>query len=250
MWSCWATTNFYPRPPRGGRQCVKYSPTKHPFISIHVPREGDDTGMDESPACKAISIHVPREGDDMDNNAFLRLNIAFLSTSPARGTTRHIVAVCPLFRFLSTSPARGTTQDHHQAETAEGFLSTSPARGTTRQAFQPQTCAFDFYPRPPRGGRQFFISPRTPLAQISIHVPREGDDPTLDAAFVFPALFLSTSPARGTTTSRPRPCGRGRYFYPRPPRGGRRNAVWQLLLSRNFYPRPPRGGRHGQAPCR
>ena len=33
------------------------------------------------------------------------------------------------------------------------------------------------------------------------------------------------------------------YFYPRPPRGGRRPSNTRLYLGANFYPRPPRGGR-------
>ena len=37
-----------------------------------------------------------------------------------------------------------------------------------------------------------------------------------------------------------------RYFYPRPPRGGRRfNQLKRNSSHFNFYPRPPRGGRHG-----
>ena len=34
------------------------------------------------------------------------------------------------------------------------------------------------------------------------------------------------------------------YFYPRPPRGGRRGSAGDHHPLRNFYPRPPRGGRH------
>ena len=33
------------------------------------------------------------------------------------------------------------------------------------------------------------------------------------------------------------------YFYPRPPRGGRRHLLRPDLYRRHFYPRPPRGGR-------
>ena len=36
------------------------------------------------------------------------------------------------------------------------------------------------------------------------------------------------------------------YFYPRPPRGGRRLDQLSVSEPSNFYPRPPRGGRHGQ----
>ena len=35
------------------------------FISIHVPREGDDVvNTSQEPFQRTISIHVPREGDD------------------------------------------------------------------------------------------------------------------------------------------------------------------------------------------
>ena len=33
------------------------------------------------------------------------------------------------------------------------------------------------------------------------------------------------------------------YFYPRPPRGGRRAERGEGLYIEDFYPRPPRGGR-------
>ena len=123
----------------------------------------------------------------------------------------------------------------------------------------------NFYPRPPRGGRrsrrccpmtkEVFLS--TPSARratayqrpvrreqkISIHALREEGD---------------TKPSQSS--------GQRMYFYPRPPRGGRRcspstpTATTTISIhalreegdgscrpssrwTRNFYPRPPRGGR-------
>ena len=35
-----------------------------------------------------------------------------------------------------------------------------------------------------------------------------------------------------------------KYFYPRPPRGGRRPGSLLPTYRSDFYPRPPRGGRH------
>ena len=75
---------------------------------------------------------------------------------------------------------------------------------------------------------------RENLAQmgISIHALREEGD--------------------STKTLLCRPCI---YFYPRPPRGGRRGNFPPQIPQKNFYPRPPRGGRravrrsdHGQQP--
>ena len=100
-----------------------------------------------------------------------------------------------------------------------------------------------FYPRPPRGGRPaaalnaaeslaFLSTPSArratpfdglyPISRgISIHALREEGDQGLKVGL----------------------CNR-RYFYPRPPRGGRllpRSAP--RFLGKYFYPRPPRGGR-------
>ena len=40
---------------------------RHHQISIHVPREGDDSDSYFISGSKTISIHVPREGDDSDS---------------------------------------------------------------------------------------------------------------------------------------------------------------------------------------
>ena len=57
-------------------------------------------------------------------------------------------------------------------------------------------------------------------------------------------IFLSTPSARRTTRCKTASFLPGRYFYPRPPRGGRPVASQaRLRPSANFYPRPPRGGR-------
>ena len=84
---------------------------------------------------------------------------------------------------------------------------------------------------------------------------------------IMASKFLSTPSARRATSSGARPCAASGYFYPRPPRGGRRPASLDhtecssisihalreegdtATLSvmsevRDFYPRPPRGGRH------
>ena len=82
-------------------------------------------------------------------------------------------------------------------------------------------------------------------------------------------VFLSTPSARRATCTDPEHSRRDVYFYPRPPRGGRRqrdpaDEASELFLSTpsarratscpicrmtgvcNFYPRPPRGGRQAR----
>ena len=134
-----------------------------------------------------------------------------------------------------------------------------------RTSVAPTRGVYDFYPRPPRGGRRgstgrslwaktFLSTPsarrathlnviRKSLFAISIHALREEGD------------FLPCSV-----------CCCLCHFYPRPPRGGRRqqknkDSFISVFLSTpsarratrrkirhglrhgNFYPRPPRGGR-------
>ena len=55
--------------------------------------------------------------------------------------------------------------------------------------------------------------------------------------------FLSTPSARRATWLLPRPRRIPSDFYPRPPRGGRRDKVLHKVIPIHFYPRPPRGGR-------
>ena len=59
-------------------------------------------------------------------------------------------------------------------------------------------------------------------------------------------LFLSTPSARRATPSATASRPSASYFYPRPPRGGRRTAFpASSTIIKHFYPRPPRGGRPG-----
>ena len=145
-----------------------------------------------------------------------------------------------------------------------------------------------FYPRPPRGGRLSVKNGYAIDDDISIHALREEGDlqyPKLDDPEL---IFLSTPSARRATEQvveahRQLPISihalreegdswrlstvhSSAYFYPRPPRGGRRGKedgvdVAMEFLSTpsarratlttcyfsagqtNFYPRPPRGGR-------
>ena len=64
------------------------------YISIHVPRVGDDYFHDAaSIAAHFISIHVPRVGDDEIGIAGLVKAAVFLSTSPVWGTTFRLSSI-------------------------------------------------------------------------------------------------------------------------------------------------------------
>ena len=56
--------NFYPRPPRGGRQRVRWLEEQAAEISIHALREEGDEKSRKSNLTKKISIHALREEGD------------------------------------------------------------------------------------------------------------------------------------------------------------------------------------------
>ncbi len=205
--TCWATaawapdSNFYPRPPRGGRRADFLQRRSAKLISIHALREEGDTfrlkirtrpkyfyprpprggrrGLQGGTAVgEGISIHALREEGDTSYRVRTTADVLFLSTPSARRATG------------SAGPKKGEPNI---------FLSTPSARrATTSPACSSVTPTY-FYPRPPRGGRRtatpaeearnIFLS--TPSArrattiewaknlgiyQISIHALREEGD--------------------------------------------------------------------------
>ena len=142
----------------------------------------------------------------------------------------------------------------------------APREGSDRKTGKERRATPYFYPRSPRGERRSSSGRHHQLRPISIHAPREGSDAADLPQAVFFVLFLSTLPARGATYSSGR-CGchceflstlpargatwrtcsrwaRTYYFYPRSPRGERRQKQKPTRQSqRDFYPRSPRGER-------
>ena len=241
--SAGSTKNFYPRPPRGGRRIYIELDGSPKFISIHALREEGDISDTENPIPpRYFYPRPPRGGRRMTTTGRYWQTSVFLSTPSARRATSSSLSGWMWKLFLSTPSARRATfcqllfgalhpiSIHALREEGDG-LDGRPLFGDR-----------NFYPRPPRGGR--------PLTQCFLYGPN---------------LFLSTPSARRATASqqyalalhiisihalreegdRGQSCclRRCRYFYPRPPRGGRRASVQRYHRSLYFYPRPPRGGR-------
>ena len=191
----------------------------------------------------------------------------FLSTPSARrATCEKILSGEKTVISIHALREEGDACTHPVFDVAIVFLSTPSARRATSGDNTQSLPICDFYPRPPRGGRPSAFPPGRPGCRISIHALREEGDSRSAAVCAAIMRFLSTPSARRATR-------RGRspgafiyisihalreegdlsliplgvvhsYFYPRPPRGGRRHAGRRNHhLHRDFYPRPPRGGR-------
>ena len=219
----WASENFYPRPPRGGRHVKSIVFTICFIISIHAlreegdrivatatmpstyfyprpPRGGRRTGIAHPARRFSISIHALREeGDGKDSQVLVALAISI--------------------------HALREEGDEPPPELGAGFTDISihalREEGDTSTATRARASCH-FYPRPPRGGRPFFALHPMDSTNISIHALREEGD----SAKVLSRLWPNN-------------------FYPRPPRGGRLISSTATSSTRlHFYPRPPRGGRH------
>ena len=213
-----------------------------------------------------ISIHALREEGDVSDVLELKTAQLFLSTPSARRATTVTQQPRGTSIFLSTPSARratlstnlpsyqnlisihalreeGDQKSVHLVGSVSVFLSTPSARRATISSHGTQS---DLY--------------------ISIHALREEGDLDFSIMRDDSAIFLSTPSARRATDMDKHECQlckisihalreegdcRPRtlstipgYFYPRPPRGGRRGIIGRKARDlRNFYPRPPRGGR-------
>ena len=97
---------------------------------------------------------------------------------------------------------------------------------------------FHFYPRPPRGGRRSQASAKKYNSAISIHALREEGDATRCTMVQKPKRFLSTPSARRATRIGVITRLFCAYFYPRPPRGGRRISKMFTKWSSTFLSTP------------
>ena len=257
--------NFYPRPPRGGRRFALCQDLLPGLISIHALREEGDVGQDP-PFLRPFDFYPrpPRGGRRLH---FLPCHHCqgFLSTPSARRATR---SAAPLFvpDKISIHALREEGDVHWTdcTRTSGIFLSTPSARRATSLPIQrPPSCTIsihalreegDLFSPCPRGRGSRFLS--TPSARRATWAPRRRSTGLLflstpsarRATRVFNnapiiLVFLSTPSARRATAHPAPRSPSARYFYPRPPRGGRPSPCPVRLRHPDFYPRPPRGGR-------
>ena len=127
-----APTNFYPRPPRGGRP--SYIP---PLVCV--------VRFLSTPSARRATVVQPLTHD---------LLVNFYPRPPRGGRLSQLPATKPAFVFLSTPSARRATYHAEITNRIVEFLSTPSARRATIAHSLQYRLVLNFYPRPPRGGRQ------------------------------------------------------------------------------------------------
>ena len=197
--------NFYPRPPRGGRRRQPVQWPRRFSISIHALREEGDLPLGRNETARKISIHALREEGDVREDSQRRKDRNFYPRPPRGGRPSAFPPGRPGCRISI----------HALREEGDGFLA------------KMQTSRPYFYPRPPRGGRPYAGTPyhlfgrflSTPSARRAtsgmIYSPRSSK-------------FLSTPSARRATAATISEITPTTDFYPRPPRGGRRDQLFTL----------------------
>ena len=193
----------------------------------------------------------------------------FLSTPSARRAT----VIPPNATGRSSNfyprPLRGGRRFAEKSMFTRSYFYPRPLRGGRRKHAAHGSADTDFYPRPLRGGRPFNRRQRAGHNPLFLSTPSaRRATPSCPLRCPCRSAFLSTPSARRATCNawshgvaigisihalceegdhlgggrKPRPAD----FYPRPPRGGRRQSAGCPHRTDDFYPRPPRGGRRGE----
>ena len=245
----WLSLYFYPRPPRGGRH-TKFSTTVTLQVFLSTPSARRATrGAAKPPGLGVISIHALREEGDVGRSLLSKTQSHFYPRPPRGGRLTSCLPY-PQRGPISIHALReeGDSPDPLRLPSYQQFLSTPSARRATPGCGCPMSWSSNFYPRPPRGGRQTVAPRHNGMGDFYPRPPRGGRLSGL-MEVLDRHIFLSTPSARRATTSSRCACAavlisihalreegdqRGpdvtvpmTDFYPRPPRGGRPDALWQ-----------------------
>ena len=128
-------TDFYPRPPRGGRRGIFPTHGKNfLFLSTPSARRATQRSRGRSQRC-GISIHALREEGDLRPVSDVELRRQFLSTPSARRATQsELLYLTDSRDFYPRPPRGGRLPLCAGCKAAEKFLSTPSARRATRLA--------------------------------------------------------------------------------------------------------------------
>ena len=190
--------NFYPRPPRGGRQIQsELRDRRDRFLSTPSARRAT-CDSNNARCCKDISIHALREEGDAGRLADHRPRYHFYPRPPRGGRRKIWQFVAKSFEFLSTPSARRATAPVEIAQQIPDIsIHALREEGDSCRAFF-MTATTNFYPRPPRGGRRRGTGERAGR-NIFLSTPSARRATNCLTQPSFTLRFLSTPSARRAT---------------------------------------------------
>ena len=170
--------------------------------------------------------------------------VLFLSTPSARRATGQRPAAHNNFWHFYPRPPRGGRPEIVFSTASIIWISIHALReeGDGQKGESGSGQLRYFYPRPPRGGRPDSFTDLLDRLTISIHALREEGDGRCTAQHPGPQISIHALREEGDFFTAAF-FSEEADFYPRPPRGGRRDRDGHFLHPADFYPRPPRGGR-------
>ena len=192
-------SNFYPRPPRGGRP-FRYGRIFWAIQFLSTPSARRATSSAEPGRWHTEFLSTPSARRATLASLTIAQAILDFYPRPPRGGRpylfpRHFLYQCISIHalreegdllpcsipfhinlFLSTPSARRATSGAVTIAAVAGFLSTPSARRATLYNLDPRPGRMDFYPRPPRGGRRAVLPGAELPRRISIHALREEGD--------------------------------------------------------------------------
>ena len=168
--------DFYPRPPRGGRQkAVRQRQRALPFLSTPSARRATPTLNRKCPQSPNFYPRPPR-GGRLSSASFALIVMDFYPRPPRGGRPVEWAKNLGIYKIsihaLREEGDAGRTPKHH----AESNFYPRPPRGGRPWSLRSVQCRRYFYPRPPRGGRPGSSDTLSSLRLISIHALREEGD--------------------------------------------------------------------------
>ena len=176
MTEAYSESDFYPRPPRGGRQLDEFiRECKAKFLPTPSARRATIPASD-TPYYKPISTHALREEGDGRQQEKVHY-LKFLPTPSARRAT-DLTLSPPIYspHFYPRPPRGGRRWNTSTGAGADGDFYPRPPRGGRLPTISCISDNRNFYPRPPRGGRPFDIIVIVIQLHISTHALREEGD--------------------------------------------------------------------------
>ena len=216
--------DFYPRPPRGGRQLPVESGSSHRnYFYPRPPRGGRHLLDGRRPPPHYFYPRPPRGGRLGKSGRPSPVCADFYPRPPRGGRPLARAPALDGWTRISTHALReeGDSSRSSRRSMTSKFLPTPSARRATRRGYSSPSPPYNFYPRPPRGGRRG-VTVVDYRGAVFLPTP-SARRATQARGHAVGKFFISTHALREEGDRIHRPSGnRSGYFYPRPPRGGRR----------------------------